>query len=96
MDLYCEYIANMLIVPLTHPAVNRIDGLFPAGVFMWSSGQTVLLIQMQLEPDSQGIQLSFQSDGQPDLPNLPGAQAFQFLHVSEPSESNERHARLQL
>ncbi|MEQ2205028.1 hypothetical protein XENOCAPTIV_023362 [Xenoophorus captivus] len=83
------------ILHLTHCTVDRVDGLFPAGVLLRSSRQTVLLVQMELEPHSKSIQFSFQSDRQPDLPNFPGAQAFQFLQVSEPSESIERPTRLQ-
>lgn len=68
---------------LTLGTVEGVDGLFPASVLLGSSRQTVLLIQVKLEPHCQSIQLSLLNDGQPDLLNLPGAQTFQLLQVTK-------------
>ena len=67
---------------LTLGAVDRIDGLFPAGVLLRPSRQTALLIQVELEPHGQSIQLPLLDDGQVELLNLPGAQALQVLQVT--------------
>jgi len=67
---------------LTVGAVDWVDGLLPAGVLLRSSGQTALLIQVELEPHSQSVQLPLPSDRQADLLNLPGAQPLQFLQVT--------------
>lgn len=63
-------------------AVDGVDGLLPTGVLLGSSGQTVLLIQVELEPHDQSIQLPLLSDRQSDLLYLLGAQPFQFLQVT--------------
>lgn len=60
-------------------AVDWVDGLLPAGVFLGSSGQTILLIQVQLEPHSQSIQLPLLNDRQAQLLDLPGGESFQLL-----------------
>lgn len=63
-------------------AVDRVDGLLPARVLLGPSGQTALLVQVQLEPHGQSIQLSLLGDGQADPLNLSGAQALQLLEVT--------------
>ena len=67
------------LLSLTLGAVDRVDGLLPAGVLLRSGGQTAVLVQVELEPDSQSVQLPPLSDGQADPLNLPGAQALQLL-----------------
>lgn len=64
-------------------AVDRVDGLLPAGVLLRSSGQTALLVQVELEPNGQSVQLALLSDGQVDPPNLPGAQPLQLLQIAD-------------
>lgn len=43
-------------------AVDGVDGLLPAGVLLGSGGQAVLLIQVELEPHGQSIQLPLLDD----------------------------------
>lgn len=62
-------------------AVDRVDGLFPTGVFLGSGGQTILLIQVELEPHSESVQLPLLNDGQAEPLDLPGGESFQFLQV---------------
>lgn len=72
----------MCLLSRTLGAVDRVDGLLPTGVLLGSSRQTVLLIQVELEPHSQSVQLPLLSDRQADLLNLLGAQPLQFLQVT--------------
>lgn len=72
---------NKVFRSLTLGTVDRVDGLLPAGVLLGSSGQTALLIQVELEPDSQSVQLPLLNHRQTDLLDLPGAQTLQFLCV---------------
>lgn len=73
-----------LITPcdLTLAAVDWVDGLLPACVLLRSSGKTVLLVQVQLEPNGQRVQLSLLCDGQQHVLDLPGAQTLQLLHTT--------------
>lgn len=72
----------MCLLSRTLGAVDRVDGLLPTGVLLGSSRQTVLLIQVELEPHSQSVQLPLLSDRQADLLSLLGAQPLQFLQVT--------------
>lgn len=80
----------MCLLHLTLDAVVRVDGLLPAGVLLGSSGQTALLVQVELEPHSQSIQLPLLSDEQADLLNLPGGQSLQFLQVTNTEQFKQR------
>lgn len=80
----------MCLLHLTLDAVVRVDGLLPAGVLLGSSGQTALLVQVELEPHSQSIQLPLLSDEQVDLLNLPGGQSLQFLQVTNTEQFKQR------
>lgn len=65
----------------TFGAVDWVDGLLPAGVFLGSSRQTILLIQVKLEPDSKSVQLPLLNDRQAEALHLPGGESFQLLQV---------------
>lgn len=64
---------------LTLRALDGVDGLLPARLLLGGSGQAVLLIQVQLEPHSQGIQHTLMAHGQTQPPHLPRTQALQLL-----------------
>lgn len=64
-------------------AVDWVDGLLPAGVLLGSSRQTVLLIQVELEPHGQSIQLPLLNDRQAEPLDLPGGESFQLLQVKK-------------
>lgn len=64
---------------LTLGAVDGVDGLLPAGVLLGSCGQTVVLVQVELEPHSQSVQLPLLGDGQSQPLHRPGAQTLQLL-----------------
>lgn len=69
--------------------MDGVDGLLPAGVLLGSGRQTALLVQVELEPHSQSIQLPPLSDRQADLLELPGAQPLQFLRVTNTTQLKE-------
>lgn len=72
---------TVLVLDDTLGAVDRVDGLFPTGVFLGSGRQTILLIQVELEPHSESVQLPLLNDGQAEPLDLPGGESFQFLQV---------------
>lgn len=72
---------TVLVLNDTLGVVDRVDGLFPTGVFLGSSRQTILLIQVELEPHSESVQLPLLNDRQAEPLDLPGGESFQFLQV---------------
>lgn len=70
---------TVLVLSDTLGAVDRVDGLFPTGVFLGSGRQTILLIQVELEPHSESVQLPLLNDREAEPPDLPGGETFQFL-----------------
>lgn len=70
---------TVLVLSDTLGAVDRVDGLFPTGVFLGSGRQTILLIQVELEPHSESVQLPLLNDREAEPLDLPGGETFQFL-----------------
>ena len=64
---------------LTQWALDGVDGLLPARLLLWGRGQTVVLIQMQLEPHSQGVQYALLGHCQIQPAHVSGAQTLQLL-----------------
>lgn len=64
---------------LTLWALNGVDGLLPTRFLMRSSREAVVLIQMQLEPHSKGIQYALLGYLQGQSAYLSGAQTLQLL-----------------
>jgi len=64
---------------LTFGVLDGVDGLLPARVLLGPGGEAALLVQVQLEPHGQGVQVALLGDGQVQTLHLPGAQALQLL-----------------
>lgn len=77
------YIFNTQVAALTEWTLYWIDGLLPACVFLWASGQVVVLVQVQLKPYCQSIKNTLPSHTQPQLRHLSGAKTLQLLQHRE-------------